>query len=334
MKVTDYLKEKNGLFILCFLFAIFPGMIMGLSEEGTFLATNGFYCITVMIFFLIVYIIVDYLKLNRYCKRLSELIGNNDLDFIVSLPTHTSYEQKLLMKLIVQLKRNAEKKMEVFEEKKMEDIEFIETWVHEIKTPIAATKLIIENSLDNPTEKALYNISDEIIKIEDMVQKTICYSQLNDFSRDCQISSVNLQKIVNKCLQNEYSNINNKYLELDIRSLNFEVNSDEKWLYFIVKQILDNAVKYSNENGLIRIYGVNDLYNKKLFIEDSGIGIREEDMRRIFEKGYTGLNGRKKNVSTGVGLYLSYKLAKKLGHDIHISSVLKQGTKVEIILQE
>lgn len=307
---------------------------MGLSEEGTFLATNGFYCITVMIFFLIVYIIVDYLKLNRYCKRLSELIGNNDLDFIVSLPTHTSYEQKLLMKLIIQLKRNAEKKMEVFEEKKMEDIEFIETWVHEIKTPIAATKLIIENSLDNPTEKALYNISDEIIKIEDMVQKTICYSQLNDFSRDCQISSVNLQKIVNKCLQNEYSNINNKYLELDIRSLNFEVNSDEKWLYFIVKQILDNAVKYSNENGLIRIYGVNDLYNKKLFIKDSGIGIREEDMRRIFEKGYTGLNGRKKNVSTGVGLYLSYKLAKKLGHDIHISSVLKQGTKVEIILQE
>ena len=334
MKMTDYLKEKNGLFILCFLFAIFPGMIIGLSEEGIFLATNGFYCITVMIFFLFVYIIVDYLKLNRYCKRLSELIGNDDLDFIVSLPLPTSYEQKLLMKLIIQLKRNAEKKMEVFEETKIEDIEFIETWVHEIKTPIAATKLIIENSLDNPTEKVLYNISDEIIKIEDMVQKTICYSQLNDFSRDCQVSSVNLQKIVNKCLQNEYSNINNKYLKLDVKNLNFEVNTDEKWLYFILKQILDNAVKYSNENGLIRIYGVNDLYNKKLFIEDSGIGIREEDMRRIFQKGYTGLNGRKKNVSTGVGLYLSYKLAKKLGHDIHISSVLKQGTKVEIILQE
>lgn len=334
MKVTDYLKEKKALFILCFLFAIFPGMMMGLSEEGKFLSTNGFYCIEVMIFFLVVYTIVDYLRLNRYCKRLSDLIGNDDLDFIASLPYPISYEQKLLMKLIIQLKRNAEKKMEVFEEKKIEDIEFIETWVHEIKTPISATKLIIENSLDNPTEKVLYNISDEIIKIEDMVQKTICYSQLNDFSRDCQISSVNLQKIVNKCLQNEYSNINNKYLDLDIRNLNFEVNTDEKWLYFIVKQVLDNAVKYSNEKGLIRIYGVNDLYNKKLFIEDSGIGIREEDIRRIFQKGYTGSNGRKKTVSTGVGLYLSYKLAKKLGHDIHISSVVKQGTKVEIILQE
>ncbi len=334
MKVIDYLKEKKGLFILCFLFAIFPGMIMGLSEEGAFHTTNGFYCITVMMFLFVIYIIVDYLKLNRYCKRLMKLNGNNDLDFIVSLPNPTSYEQKLWIKLMIQLKRNAEKMIEVFEEKKMEDIEFIETWVHEIKTPIAATKLIIENSLDTPTEKALYSVSDEIIKIEDMVQKTICYSQLNDFSRDCQISSVNLHKIVNKCLQNEYSNINNKYLDLDIRTLDFEVNSDEKWLYFIVKQILDNAVKYSNENGLIRIYGVNDLHNQKLFIEDSGIGIREEDIRRIFEKGYTGSNGRKKTISTGVGLYLSYKLARKLGHDIRISSVQRQGTKVELILQE
>ncbi|MCB2308350.1 sensor histidine kinase [Clostridium estertheticum] len=334
MKVTDYLKEKKELFILNILFAIFPGMILGLSEDGAFLSTNGLYCIEVMIFISVIYIIVDYLRLNRYCKRLSRLSGNDGLDFIVSLPNPTSYEQKLYTKLIIQLKRNAEKMMEAFEDEKLEDIEFIETWVHEIKTPIAATKLIIENSLDNPTEKVLYIISDEIIKIEDMVQKTICYSQLNDFSRDCQISNVNLQKVVNKCLQNEYSNINNKYLELDIRTLDFEVNSDEKWLYFIIKQILDNAVKYSKEKGIIQIYGINDLHNQKLFIEDSGIGIREEDIRRIFQKGYTGLNGRKKTVSTGVGLYLSYKLARKLGHDIHVSSVLKQGTKVELILQE
>lgn len=334
MKVTDYLKEKKGLLVLGSLFATFPGMLMALSEEKKFIATNGFYCIVLMVFVFVIYLIVDYLRLNRYCKRLSKLMGNNDLDFIVSLPNPISYEQKLYMKLVLQLKRNAEKMMGSFEDNKREDIEFIETWVHEIKTPIAATKLIIENSLDNPTEKVLYNILDEIIKIEDMVQKTICYSQLNDFSRDCQISSVNLKKVVNRCLQNEYSSIKNKYLELNIRNLDFEVNSDEKWLYFIIKQVLDNAVKYSKKNGSIQIYGVNEFHNQKLFIEDSGIGIREEDIRRIFEKAYTGSNGRKKTVSTGVGLYLSYKLSRKLGHDIHISSILKRGTKVEIVLQE
>lgn len=334
MKVIDYLQERMGLFIVGLLFVLFPGMIMALSENRAFLETNGFYCIVVMAFLFVTYIIVDYIRLERYCKRLLELIGNEDMDFIVSLPNPTSYERKLHMKLMIQLKRNAEKKIEVFEEKKMEDIEFIETWVHEIKTPIAATKLIIENSLDNPTEKVLYYISDEIVKIEDMVQKTICYSQLNDFSRDCQISNVNLQRILNKCLKNEYSNISNKFLNLDIKNLDFEVNSDEKWLYFIVKQILDNAIKYSYEKGVIHIYGENNFHDQKLIIEDAGIGICEQDLRRVFEKGYTGLNGRRKSISTGVGLYLSYKLAKKLGHDIRIKSALKQGTKVEIIIQE
>ncbi|URZ03510.1 sensor histidine kinase [Clostridium felsineum] len=334
MKVSDYLKEKIELFILALLFVVFPGMIIALSENCAFFKTNGFYSIVVVFFIFVIYIIVDYIRLNRYCKKLSELIGNEDLDFIVSLPKPTSYERKLYTKLMMQLKRNAERKMDIFEEKKIEDIEFIETWVHEVKTPIAATKLIIENSLDNPTEKVLYNISDEIIKIEDMIQKTICYSQLNDFSKDCQISNVNLQGIVNKCLKTEYSNINNKYINLDIKNLDFEVNSDEKWLCFIVKQVLDNAVKYSYENGVIHIYGENNFRNQKLFVEDTGIGIEEEDMRRVFQKGYTGLNGRKKSVSTGVGLYLSYKLAKKLGHDIRITSASKHGTKVEIIIQE
>lgn len=175
---------------------------------------------------------------------------------------------------------------------------------------------------------------DEVQKIEDMVQKTICYSQLNDFSKDCQISDVSLQRVANKCIQSEYSNIQNKNIHLNIENIDFTVNSDEKWLGFIVKQILDNAVKYSRDDGEISIYGINEHYDQRLVIRDHGVGIRAEDVRRVFDKGYTGVNGRKKTTSTGVGLYLSNKLAKKLGHEIRIDSVFGEGTTVEIVIQE
>ena len=100
------------------------------------------------------------------------------------------------------------------EEKKEEDIAFIEAWVHEIKTPIAAIRLMIENALDHPTEHTLYDISDELMRIEDMVQKTICYSGLEDISKDCQIEKINLAKVVGRCMQREYANIHNNFIHI------------------------------------------------------------------------------------------------------------------------
>lgn len=178
-------------------------------------------------------------------------------------------------------------------------MEFVETWVHEIKTPISAARLMIENNLDDPNEETLYALLDEIQRIEDMVQKIICYSQLNDFSKDCQISDVSLKSVVNKCVQREYSNIRNKDIHLNMENLDFMVNSDEKWLGFIIEQILDNAVKYSRAHGEIKIFGINEHYDQRLVIKDFGVGIRAEDVRRVFDKGYTGANGRKKMTSIG-----------------------------------
>ncbi len=332
MKFSAYLKEHIIYIVIGILFAVFPGIMLGLIENEPFISSDGFYCIIVMSFLYFCGILIDYIKQKLRCDRLSKEIGSKGLDFIVSLPRPITREQILYQELLLQLKNNAEEILESVELKKSEDIEFIEAWVHEIKTPIAATKLIIENNLDEPKEKVLYDISDEINLIEDMVQKTICYSQLNDFTRDCEIDHISIQKIMNRCIKREYSNIQNKHLILEISELDFEVISDEKWMEFILKQILDNAIKYSKDGGTIYISGINELHKQRIIIEDFGIGIRKEDIRRIFEKGYTGWNGRKKTASTGVGLFLSNKMANKLGHKINVISNEKCGTKVEIIL--
>lgn len=281
------LTTKSRAFGSWSVFCIFPGAMIALTEDVNFFQTNGFYCITVLVFVFIIYLLIDFMKKRAYDKRLANLLESEEMEFVVSLPKPQTYEEELYTKLLFRLKANAEKVLLTFEEQKEED----------------------------------------------MVQKTICYSQLNDFSKDCQISDVSLRRVVNHCMRSEYSNIQNKDIHVKMENLDFVVNSDEKWLAFIVKQILDNAVKYSKAHGEISIYGINEHYDQRLVIRDYGVGICTEDIRRVFDKGYTGANGRKKITSTGVGLYLSHKLAKKLGHEIRINSTPGKGTIVEIVIQ-
>lgn len=231
---------------------------------------------------------------------------------------------------MIKLYKDANKKIEEHNIKSNEDIEFMTMWVHEIKTPIAASKLIIENSLNEPSEKVLYSIEDEIDKIEDFVQMTLFYSRSDDFAKDYMISSTSLDKIVNSCITKEYSSIISKNISLKMGSLDLQIDTDEKWLGFIIKQILDNAIKYSLVDSPIKIYAEQNEKETVLYIEDYGIGIKTEDINRIFDKSFTGNNRRKFYNSTGIGLYLSQKLAKRLGYTISVSSKYGHGTKAAI----
>lgn len=332
MKWKSYIEERKGLLILLLWIIVFPGMVIAVSEKESFLESNGCYAMVVSMILTLIYVAWDFRKRKQYDERLERLLGEKDIHFFVQLPEADTIEQKLYEKLIKQLDINYDSLLNELKIKSMEDMDFTENWVHEIKTPIAAMKLIIENGLDEPDEKVLFELSDQIVRIEDMVQKTICYNQINDLSRDCQIGLVNLGQVLNKCLRMEYANIHHKHIQLEMENLDFEVNSDEKWLYFMIKQVLDNAIKYSSENGRIKVYGKNEMNHQELVIEDFGVGIKMEDKRRLFEKGFTGTNGRAKVGATGVGLYLAYKLAKKLGHQIQVESEFGKGTKVSIIL--
>lgn len=329
MKVKEYLSDRKVLILLYTATAIFTGMCMYLDESVSFLQSNGMYAIEISLLLFIIYLTIDFLIKRNYYNKLGE-ISSEGLDWVESLPTPANIEQRRNHELLRRLYGNANKSLEEHHTKSAEDLEFITMWVHEIKTPIAASKLIIENSLNNPTEKALYSVQDEIDKIEDFVQMTLFYSRAGDFAKDYMINSVSLKKVVNDCLKREFSSITNKNINLKLDNLEVFIDTDEKWLGFIIKQILDNAIKYSASGGEIKIYLEQKDTEKILNIQDNGMGIKEEDIGRIFDNNFTGENGRKFYNATGIGLYLSRKLAAKLGHFLTVTSDYGHGTMVSI----
>ncbi|HEX3075535.1 MAG TPA: sensor histidine kinase [Lachnospiraceae bacterium] len=315
---------------LYILVMLFIGTIIGIQEDTPLTESNGMYIEEVSLTLFILYLLFDYRYIKKHYSMLIKASQTGAFEWINSMPEPQSAEHRIYQELLYKLYKEANEKLTQYSTKSSEDIDFITMWVHEIKTPIAATKLIIENGLDQPSEKVLYQIEDEIDRIEDFIQMTLFYSRVNDFEKDYVLNSVNLETIVKEGLKREYSYISNKKLALQMDALDISIITDGKWLGFIVKQLLDNAVKYSLPEKTIRIYIEQRKKEIILNIEDEGVGIKKEDLRRIFDKNFTGTNGRKMYNSTGIGLYLSQKLAKKLGYSITVTSEYGCGTCLSI----
>lgn len=330
MTIKAYLWDKKYLIFIYLITVLFTGIVISIGESVAVSQSNGLYFIEVSMLLFAIYLAVDYIVKNRYYKKLKEISDLEGLDWVNSLPIAVSSEQRIYNELLQKQYQVINKKLSEHQTKSIENREFITMWVHEIKTPIAVSKLIIENSLDHPSEEVLYSIGDEIDKIEDFVQMTLFYSRTDDFAKDYIINSIELKKIVNECIKRVFSSITNKNLNLQLKNLDLQIDSDKKWLGFIIKQILDNAIKYSPSNGKISIYAESHQDERTLIIEDEGPGIKEEDIIRVFDKNFTGNNGRKYVTATGIGLYLSQKIARKLGHRITIASDSGKGTKLII----
>jgi signal transduction histidine kinase len=326
MRLRDYLLDRKYLILLYVTVILFIGTMIYLQQDVSFIQSNGLYVVEVSLSLFMLYLMLDYRKIKKHYVLLIKAAQKGEFDWINSIPEPQNTQQRIYQELLYKLYRDANIMLDKYSTKCSEDIDFITMWVHEIKTPIAAAKLIIENGLDNPTEQMLYHIEDEIDRIEDFIQMTLFYSRSDDFAKDYVLSSVNLEKIVNECIKRECSCITGKKLILHMEALEQNINTDEKWLSFIVKQLLDNAVKYSLPAKTIKIYTKQTENEIILNIEDEGAGIRQEDIRRIFDKNFTGMNGRKLYNSTGIGLYLSQKLAEKLGHTITVTSKYGCGT--------
>ena len=206
--------------------------------------------------------------------------------------------------------------------------EYIETWVHEIKTPISTTKLSAENS-DSKTKSIIQN---EANKIEGFVEQVLYYSRSTDVSKDYIIREFEINDILKKVIRNNRYVLINEKFQIDIENAVGKVISDEKWIGFIINQVIVNSIKYKKENNSkIKAQTKINLDSITLTIEDNGIGIIEKDIDRVFEKGFTGNNGRVYGKSTGIGLYLCKKLCLKLGLNITLDSKYNEWTKVNII---
>lgn len=195
-------------------------------------------------------------------------------------------------------------------------------WAHQIKTPIAALGLLLRERPDSTPLEV------ELLKIEQYVEMVLSYLRLDSASTDYVLQDCNLDGVLRGAVRKLAKLFILKKITLDLRETGKTVLTDGKWLGFVVEQVLTNALKYTPAGGVIRVCGDGDT----VVIADSGIGIRPEDLPRIFEKGFTGYNGRTERKSTGIGLYLSRQVCERLGHGITVTSRPGQGTLVRLDL--
>ncbi len=208
-----------------------------------------------------------------------------------------------------------------------EMVEYYTIWAHQIKTPIASMRLTLQNE-DSELSRRL---SEDLLRIEQYVEMVLCYLRLDSSSTDYVFQEYDLDSIVKQAVRKFAGQFIRRKIRLDYQPLHTRVVTDEKWLLFVVEQVLSNALKYTPAAGTVTI----DLEEPKtLCIRDTGIGIAPEDLPRVFEKGYTGYNGRNDKKASGIGLYLCRRICKNLNHVISVDSSLDSGTVVRIRLEQ
>jgi signal transduction histidine kinase len=205
--------------------------------------------------------------------------------------------------------------------------DYYSMWAHQVKVPISAMRLLLQNRSEENDETRL--LSEELFKIEQYIDMVLYYQRLESISSDFLFKRHDLHDIVKQALKKYALLFINSRLSLDLQEFSCVVVTDEKWLQFALGQVISNALKYTHRGG-ISIYLEKTPADAFLVIEDTGIGIRPEDLPRIFERGYTGYNGRLDKKSTGIGLYLCRKILDKLSHTIEVTSEVGKGTKVTI----
>ena len=221
-----------------------------------------------------------------------------------------------------------DKKNRAIEEReKLNDLmDYYTLWAHQIKTPIAASSLLVGEIED---KKVKNQLEQELFKIESYVNIVLQYLRLESFHEDLVLKKENVEDLVKEIVKKYAIFFIQKGLSLNLRDLDRTIITDRKWFVVILEQVLSNSLKYTSQGG-IEIYFQED----RLYIKDSGLGIQDADLLRVFERGFSGYNGRLTQQSSGLGLYLSKKIADELGHQISIASQVGQGTTVMIRFSE
>jgi len=319
--IKSYIKKNLKIYLLLIVFIFIFVLIFylyNLPFEALFY--SGLLCFVAAL-------IVSIIDFNNYRKSYIDLkyLESNILNSMEDLPRSLDIRVEYYQKIIERLHNEVEK-LKIEDNKKMEDLaDYYSMWIHQIKTPIAAINFLLDNE-----EIDVKAFRQELFKIERYVEMVLTYIRLGSETSDYVITSINLDEVVRENIKKYATLFINKKIKLNYVSHETYVISDKKWLGFAFEQLLSNAIKYTKSGGEISI----NISESKLIIEDNGIGIYEEDLPRIFEQSFTGLNGRYEKKSSGLGLYLCKKTLDKLQHKIEITSEVNKGTKVDITFPE
>lgn len=326
MKWTEYLKDKVLVLLLhmvcmalLLLFLRLTGYSMGncviiLSCWGVVLAG---------------WLLVQFLSRRRYFQQLEQLTQKLEKRYLFGelMPKSFRLEDQKYRELICKSNKSVIERIHQLEQKQKEYQEYIESWVHEIKAPITAIALNCENHRD---ERSRYLLI-ENRKIENYVDMALYYARMDAVYKDYMITKTDLQEVAQQVLlQNKYYLIQS-HVQAEVACPD-TVYCDKKWIAFILNQLIQNSVKYKRKESVrIQISTEKTQNGILLRVKDDGIGIPKEELSRIFEKGFTGTNGRHRERSTGMGLYLCYSLCDKLNIEIRAESTIEKGTTMILV---
>ncbi|HAT4289716.1 TPA: HAMP domain-containing histidine kinase [Clostridium perfringens] len=327
MNLRDFIRERIVFIIINSLILLFTAILLIVLKVDSFAIL---FIVIINGAGILIYHIFDYLRKKQYYDEIKENMESLDKKYLISevIEEGTFTESKLIYEVICKSNKAMNDEIGEFKRGINDYREYIELWVHEIKTPIATCKLLIENNESPLTE----SIGEEVCKLENYIDQALFYTRSNTIEKDYIIKEMSLSSCVNKVLNNNADALIKKRVKISLGDLEKKVYSDSKWIEFILGQIISNSIKYMNkEHKELKIYCSENSKYVILNIEDNGAGISEKDISRVFDKGFTGENGRKFGKSTGIGLYLCKKLCKKLGLDITLISEEGKFTRVSII---
>lgn len=322
MQIRLFLKSKRAELMRFILFAAFFAASFFLYHLPI---KAVIYPTVLILMFLLINLIVDYIKMSMKHNELIKIREFSDITY-TSFPIEENCDDSDYQEIIRMLSEQ-QKKLECdMNQKYCDMIEYYTVWAHQIKTPISSMKLHLQNE-DSPLSRKL---SADLLRIEQYVDMVLMFLRLDSSSTDYVFKEYRIDDIVRQAVKKFAGEFINRKLNLKYNSLNTTVVTDEKWLSFVIEQILSNALKYTQTGG-VEIFMENPAI---LCIRDSGIGIASEDLPRIFEKGYTGYNGRSDKKASGIGLYLCKRICVNLGITITAESVIDCGTTIRLDLTQ
>ena len=315
--ILGYLKERIWfVLLLAVCIAMFASVLYLYDLPVEAAGYGGLLCAAA----LAVWTVVDFIRYRRKIRRLESLLGRASL-LLDQLPEAVGPKEAVYHELLQELNRERRGTASAFDAWRRETTDYYTLWVHQIKTPIAAMRLILQDGdLSRGGE-----LSAELFRVERYVELVLSYLRLGGASTDYVIREYALDGILRKAVRRYAPLFIRGKVSVELEETGMTVLTDEKWFQLVIEQVLSNAVKYA-PGGRVTIRAERDF----LLIQDDGVGIAYEDLPRIFERGFTGYNGREDKRSTGIGLYLCRQICQKLGHTITADSELGKGTRISI----
>ena len=325
MNFFAYLKSRGIYIGLIVGSNIFIGILFNAFDIPSHIVISYY---SLLLLFFVVCMLIEYITRWQFYVKINKLLSELDEKYLLAemLPESGFVEGKILSEVLKKTGKSMATNVNEHAQLMEEYHDYLEMWIHEVKTPIASARLII----DNDGSGVAKNIGDELDKVENYLTQALFYARSSNIEKDFVLKELDVKQVVQRALRQHVKDFAGKRIKLDINDVSGTVFSDQKWLIFILNQIISNSIKYMIKQPKLIFYTKSITAATTLYIEDTGVGIPSHDMPRVFGKGFTGENGRRFEKSTGIGLYLCKKMCDQIGIHIDIDSEVGGGTTVSL----